>query len=146
MLIMSLSSVSVIWFGGHRIDSGQMQIGALTAFLTYVMQILMAVMMSTTMMMIRRVAVAADRIGAVLDTESSVVEPATPVTLRPAGRRAARSRDLRGGRVPLPGCRRPVLTGRSFTAEPGTTTAIVGSPTLEASLERLRRGICAYRR
>lgn len=129
MLIMNLSSVSVIWFGGHRIDSGDMQIGSLTAFLTYLMQILMAVMMSTMMMMmIPRAAVAADRIGAVLDTPSSVVEPTTPVALGAAGGTGPRGRvTFEDVSFHYPGADAPVLAGLSFTAEPGTTTAIIGS-------------------
>ena len=81
MLIVNLSGVAVIWFGGHRVDAGAMGVGALTAFLAYLMQILMAVMMSTFMLtMLPRAAVCADRIVEVLDTESSVVPAAAPVT------------------------------------------------------------------
>ena len=77
MLVLNVSSVAVLWFGAHRIDAGQMQIGALTAFLTYLIQILMSVMMATFMlMMVPRAAVCAERISEVLDTESSVVLPA----------------------------------------------------------------------
>ncbi|HYH31832.1 MAG TPA: ABC transporter permease, partial [Pseudonocardia sp.] len=73
MLVLNVSSVAVLWFGAARIDAGQMQIGALTAFLAYLIQILMAVMMATFMvMMIPRAAVCAERITEVLDTESSV--------------------------------------------------------------------------
>ena len=88
MLIINVSSVGVLWFGGHRVDGGQMQVGQLTAFLAYLVQILMAVMMSTFMlMMVPAVAVCADRIGEVLDTETSVVPPAEP-RRRAAGARA----------------------------------------------------------
>ena len=81
MLVLNVSSVAVLWFGAHRVDDGDIQIGALTAFLQYLMQILMAVMMATFMlMMVPRAAVCAERIGEVLDTESSVVPPPTPVT------------------------------------------------------------------
>ena len=74
MLVLNVSSVAVLWFGGHRIDAGQMQIGALTAFLSYLLQILMSVMMATFMaIMVPRAAVCAERIDEVLDTESSVV-------------------------------------------------------------------------
>ena len=80
LLVLNVSSVAVLWFGGLRVDAGQMQIGALTAFLAYLLQILMAVMMATFMaMMIPRAAVCAERIGEVLDTESSVTPPAAPV-------------------------------------------------------------------
>ena len=81
MLVVNVSSVAVIWFGGHRVDSGQMQVGALTAFLSYLMQILMSVMMGTFMlMMVPRSSVCADRIGEVLDTASSVVPSERGVT------------------------------------------------------------------
>ncbi|WP_217146034.1 ABC transporter permease, partial [Streptomyces sp. AC627_RSS907] len=80
LLVVNVSSVAVVWFGGQRIDDGGMQIGALTAFLSYLMQILTAVMMGTFMlMMIPRAEVCAERIQEVLDTESSVVPPARPV-------------------------------------------------------------------
>ncbi len=76
MLVVNVSSVAVIWFGGHRVDNGQMQVGALTAFLAYLLQILMAVMMSTFMlMMVPRASVCADRIVEVLGTETSVPPP-----------------------------------------------------------------------
>ena len=81
MLILNVSSVAVLWFGGHRVEDGQMEVGALTAFLAYLVQILMSVMMATFMlMMVPRSAVCADRIVEVLDTDSSVVPPADPVT------------------------------------------------------------------
>ena len=75
-----MSSVAVLWFGAGRVDAGQMQIGSLTAFLMYLMQILMSVMMATFMaMMVPRAAICADRVAEVLDTETSVVPPAEPV-------------------------------------------------------------------
>ena len=122
--MLNVSSVAVLWFGGLRVDAGQMQIGALTAFLAYLLQILMAVMMATFMaMMIPRAAVCAERIGDVLDTRSSVVPPATPV---PAHRRdGLLVFDDVGFRYP--GADAPVLHGISFAARPGTTTAVVGS-------------------
>lgn len=81
MMVVNVSSVAVMWFGGHRIDSGEMQIGALTAFLSYLMQILMSVMMATFMfMMVPRAEVCAERIQEVLATETSVVPPTDPVT------------------------------------------------------------------
>ena len=124
LLVLNVSSVAVLWFGGLRVDAGQMQIGALTAFLAYLLQILMAVMMATFMaMMIPRAAVCAERIGDVLDTRSSVVPPAAPV--------AAHRRDgllvFDDVGFRYPGADAPVLHGISFAARPGTTTAVVGS-------------------
>ena len=100
MFILNVSSVAVLWFGAKRIDAGEMQIGSLTAFLTYLIQILMSVMMATFLLMIApRAAVCAERIQEVLDTESSVVPPPHPVTeLSATG-----ARSFRGHRVHLPG-------------------------------------------
>ena len=129
-LIMNLSSVSVIWFGGHRIASGGMQIGSLTAFLTYLTIILAAVMMSTMMMMmIPRAAVAADRIAEVLDTQSSVHEPDKPRSLDQLSQgHGPRGRvDFDQVTFSYPGADAPVLSDLTFTAEPGSVTAIIGS-------------------
>jgi ATP-binding cassette subfamily B multidrug efflux pump len=124
MLVMNVTSVAVLWFGAFRVDNGDMQIGALTAFLTYLIQILMAVMMATFMaIMIPRAAVSADRIGEVLATETSVVLPINPVTeLHGAGRI-----ELRDVEFSYPGAEQPVLRKLSFEARPGETTAIIGS-------------------
>lgn len=124
MLIMNLSSVAVLWFGAFAIDRGTVQIGALTAFLSYLIQILMAVMMATFMsIMIPRAAVSSDRIGEVLDTSTSVVLPANPVTeLHGRGRI-----ELRDVEFAYPGAEQPVLRDLSFIALPGQTTAIIGS-------------------
>ncbi|MBL7254060.1 ABC transporter ATP-binding protein [Paractinoplanes lichenicola] len=124
MLIVNLSSVAVLWFGGHRIDSGAMQIGALTAFLSYLMQILMSIMMATFMfVMIPRAEVCAERIEEVLDTESSVAPPARPVTeVTQHGRL-----DLRDVDFHYPGAESPVLCGIGLTARPREVTAIIGS-------------------
>ncbi len=106
MVIFNASTVAVLWFGAHRIDNGQMEIGALTAFMSYLIQILMSVMMATFMaMMIPRATVSAGRIQAVLDTESSVHTPTDPVVIPPGpvdGRAARRDLRLPGGRVPGP--------------------------------------------
>jgi ATP-binding cassette subfamily B multidrug efflux pump len=124
MLVINISSVAVLWFGGHRIDSGNMQIGALTAFLQYLMQILMAVMMATFMfVMVPRAEVCAERIMEVLDTESSVKPPAKPVT-EVAGRG---NLELRGVDFQYPGAEERVLQGVNLVARPGETTAIIGS-------------------
>lgn len=124
MVILNLSTVAVLWFGAHRIESGQMQIGALTAFMTYLMQILMSVMMATFMsMMLPRAAVSAGRIDEVLETESTVVPPLAPrpmVEERP-------SVVLDGVEFSYPGADSPVLCDVDLRAEPGRTTAIIGS-------------------
>jgi ATP-binding cassette subfamily B protein len=124
MLVVNVSSVAVLWFGGHRVDGGDMQVGALTAFLAYLMQILMSVMMSTFMLiMIPRSAVSAVRIMEVLGTETSVKLADDPV----------RDLQLRGELAfddvtfSYPGADAPVLHGISVTASPGETLAIIGS-------------------
>ncbi|MGA4989419.1 ABC transporter ATP-binding protein [Nonomuraea bangladeshensis] len=124
MLVVNLSSVAVVWFGGHRIAGGDMEVGALTAVISYLMQILMSVMMAMFMfMMIPRAEVCAERIEEVLGTEPTVRPPAEPVTPeRRIGELELRSVDFR-----YPGAEEPVLSGVSFTARPGRTTAIIGS-------------------
>ncbi|WP_214320485.1 ABC transporter ATP-binding protein [Nonomuraea sediminis] len=124
MLVVNVSSVAVVWFGGHRIADGSMQVGALTAVISYLMQILMSVMMAMFMfMMIPRAEVCAERIEEILDTEPTVDPPAHPVTPeRHLGELELRSVDFR-----YPGAEEPVLCGVSLTARPGRTTAIIGS-------------------
>ncbi|MGW0816016.1 ABC transporter ATP-binding protein [Streptomyces viridiviolaceus] len=124
MTVVNLSSIAVVWFGAHRIDSGGMQIGDLTAFLAYLMQIVMAVMMATFMfMMVPRAEVCAERVQAVLGTESSVVPPVAPVTeLRRHGHL-----EIRGAGFRYPGAEEPVLRGIDLEARPGETTAVIGS-------------------
>ena len=125
MLVVNVSSVAVIWFGGHRVDNGQMEIGALTAFLSYLMQILMSVMMATFMlMMIPRASVCGDRIVEVLDTHSSVAPPEHPVTPDPAKRGWV---DLEGITFAYPGADEPVLADVSMELRPGRTVAVIGS-------------------
>ncbi|KGN38110.1 ABC transporter ATP-binding protein [Knoellia subterranea] len=124
MLIFNASTVAVLWFGAHRVENGQMQIGALTAFMSYLMQILMSVMMATFMsMMIPRATVSANRIAEVLDTDSTVVQPIQAQAI-PEGGTAVEFRDVE---FAYPGADVPVLQGISLTAEPGRTTAIIGS-------------------
>jgi ATP-binding cassette subfamily B multidrug efflux pump len=124
MLVANLASVAVLWFGGHRVESGQMQVGELTAYLSYLMQIVMSVMMATfMMMMIPRSAVCADRIVEVLDTDSSVVPAPEPVReLRERG--TIRFEDVE---FTHPGADVPVVRGVSLDAVPGQTLAIIGS-------------------
>jgi ATP-binding cassette subfamily B protein len=124
MLVANVASVAVLWFGGHRVESGEMQIGALTAYLSYLLQIVMAVMMGTfMMMMIPRSAVCADRMMEVLDTDSSVVPSADPVIDLPE--RGTLSFD--GVEFSYPGADAPVLQDLTFRAEPGQTVAVIGS-------------------
>ncbi|MFE3100395.1 ABC transporter ATP-binding protein [Nocardia tengchongensis] len=124
MLISNVTTVGVIWFGGHSIDNGDMQIGTLTAMLAYIMQILMAVMMASFLaMMAPRAAVSAERISAVLDTESSVAEPQAPQPFRGDPGVV----DMQFAEFKFPGAEKPVLKGIRFQTAPGTTTAIVGA-------------------
>ncbi|WP_030516873.1 ABC transporter ATP-binding protein [Nocardia sp. NRRL WC-3656] len=124
MLISNVTTVAVIWFGGHAIDSGTMQIGSLTALLSYIMQILMAVMMASFLAMIApRAAVSAERIAEVLETDSSVVPPVQPQTFATDPGTV----ELAGAEFAFPGAAEPVLRDISFRVSPGQTTAIVGS-------------------
>jgi ATP-binding cassette subfamily B protein len=124
MLVLNVSSVAVLWFGAQRVDAGVMEIGSLTAFLAYLIQILMAVMMSTFMLiLVPRASVSADRVGEVLETESSVIPPGTGVVDLPG------HSDLTftGVGFSYPGATHPVLSNVTFSAGPGQTTAIIGS-------------------
>ena len=123
MLVLNLSTVAVVWIGGHLIADGSMQIGSLTAFITYLAQILMAVMMATFMfMLVPRAEVSAERIMEVTDTEPVLVVPVRPQRVTgPAGRLELRAAEFR-----YPGAEQPVLHDISFTALPGQTTAIIG--------------------
>jgi len=124
MFVLNASSVAVLWFGASRVNSGATQIGSLTAFLTYLAQILMSVMMATFMlMMVPRASVCAERVMEVLDTEPSVSPPARPV--RTVEQHA--HVDLLGVGFQYPGASAPVLSDITFSVRPGTTTAIVGS-------------------
>jgi ATP-binding cassette subfamily B protein len=124
MLILNLTSVAVIWFGGKLVGTGDMPIGNLTAFLAYIMQILSSVMMAVMMsLMIPRAAASAERIQEVLLTPSSVIETLTPIKpLQNLGVVEFKDVEFR-----YPGAEHPVLSGVSFTARPGQFTAIVGS-------------------
>lgn len=124
MVILNASTVAVLWFGAQRVEAGQMQVGALTAFMTYLMQILMSVMMATfMMMMVPRAAVSAGRIDEVLSTETSVVPPTHPRPME----QARPSVVLKGVEFSYPGADEPVLCDVDLRAEPGRTTAIIGS-------------------
>jgi ATP-binding cassette subfamily B protein len=124
MFVLNVSSAAAIWIAGDRISGGEMKIGALIAFLTYLVQILMAVMMATFVaVMWPRAAVCADRVLEVLDTDSSIVTSARPIDSI-AGTGALEFRDVS---FSYPGAEKPVLSNISFTALPGQTTAIIGS-------------------
>jgi ATP-binding cassette subfamily B multidrug efflux pump len=123
MLVLNLSSIAVLWFGGHLVASGSMQIGALTAFLSYLLQILMSVMMATfVFMMVPRAEVSAERIMEVLDTEPDLLPPASPVIeLDSHGHLELRAVEFR-----YPGAEKPVLSDISVDARPGEITAVIG--------------------
>jgi ATP-binding cassette subfamily B protein len=124
MLVLNASSVAVLWFGGHRVNDGDIEIGALLAFLNYLMQILFSVMMATFMaVMVPRAAVSADRITEVLETNSSVIPPSKPVSPQTNTGLV----ELDAVEFSYPGASEPVLRGITLQARPGTTTAIIGS-------------------
>jgi ATP-binding cassette, subfamily B, multidrug efflux pump len=123
MLVLNLSTVAVVWFGGHLIANGSMQIGSLTAFITYLAQILMSVMMATFMfMLVPRAEVSSERIMEVIDTEPALAPPAVPL---PSGPEHGKL-ELRNVEFRYPGAEEPVLHDISLIARPGQTTAIIG--------------------
>ncbi len=123
MLVFNASSVAVMWFGSKNIADGSLEIGALTAYLAYLIQILVAVMMTTFMsIMIPRAAVCAERIMEVLNMVPAIAPPVNPVTPTPTG-----IVEFRGVEYRYPGAAHPVLTDISFVAKPGEVTAIIGS-------------------
>ena len=122
MFVVNLSSVGVVWFGGHRIQSGEMRLGALTAFIAYILQILIAIMMAMYVLMTApRAAACAERIQAVLDTAPEVKDG--PGGAAPEGNAV----EFRHVSFAYPGAEAPVLDGVSFTAAPGTVTAVIGA-------------------
>ncbi|PNI07198.1 multidrug ABC transporter ATP-binding protein [Arthrobacter sp. AFG7.2] len=135
MLVVNISSVAVVWFGGHRIQAGLMNIGALAAFIAYILQILLAIMMAMYVLMTApRAAVCAERIDAVLTTEPSVRDPQEAPAVLPVRGSGPRVPPDTAGVLKFsqvgfsyPGAEAPVLADISFTAGPGTTTAIIGS-------------------
>lgn len=124
MLVVQLASVATLWFGSHLINDGSMQIGALTAFLSYLVQVLMAVMMATFMfVMVPRAEACAERVQEVLSTELSVSPPLVPTPLaRPQGHVRLSAVEFR-----YPGAEEAVLKGVDLVAEPGEVTAVIGS-------------------
>jgi ATP-binding cassette subfamily B protein len=124
MLVLNVSSVAAVWIGADRIDSGEIQVGSLIAFLTYLIQILTSVMMATFIFVLTpRAAVSAERIQEVLDTPTSVAQPENAVTEAPR----AGVLELRAAGFRYPGAEEPVLTDVTCTVRPGETLAIIGS-------------------
>jgi ATP-binding cassette subfamily B multidrug efflux pump len=123
--ILNLSTVAVMWFGAQRVADGAMQIGALTAFLQYLLQIMFAVLTAVFMfILIPRGAVSAGRINEVLQTDPTIYDPAEPV--RPSDDNQRGVVEFRSVEFRYPGAEDPVLHDLSFRAAPGETTAIVG--------------------
>jgi ATP-binding cassette, subfamily B, multidrug efflux pump len=123
-LVLNVSSVAVLWFGAYRIEDGSLQVGSLIAFLSYLVQILMAVLMASMLaFFLPRAAVSSDRIGEVLGTPSSVVLPTSPITTLATSGEIA----LRDVTFSYPGAEAPVLRDLTFDVVPGSTTAVVGS-------------------
>lgn len=123
-VILHVATGAVLWFGGHRVDAGLVEVGSLTAFLQYLLQILVAVMMGSFMaMMLPRAIISAGRISEALAREPSITEPEAPV--RPASADGVVT--FENVTFAYPGAEQPVLKEMSFTARPGTTTAIIGS-------------------
>jgi ATP-binding cassette subfamily B multidrug efflux pump len=128
MIVVNLSSVAVVWFGGHRVYDGGMNIGALTAFIAYILQILLAIMMAMYVFMTApRAAACAERLGAVLSTKPSVQDHKAPLGTGHGSPLEGGSVTFRNVSFSYPGAENPVLEDISFTAGPGTTVAIVGS-------------------
>ncbi|WP_157002093.1 ABC transporter ATP-binding protein [Agromyces laixinhei] len=124
MLILNVTVVGVVWFGAIEVDAGTVQIGTLFAFMQYVMLILTGVLMASFMtMMIPRAAVSAERIGEVLDSETSLVRPENAVSVFPTPGAV----EFANTEFTYPGAQHPVLSGITFSAAPGETVAIVGS-------------------
>lgn len=124
MFLMNLSSVGVLWFGSHRVDQGHIEIGQLTAYLTYIMQILTSVMMATMMLVMwPRASVCAERITEVLDTRTSVEPPTDPVREVAVGGEVA----MDAVSFTYPGAEQPVIDQISFSLRPGHTTAVIGA-------------------
>ena len=124
MMIMNVLTVGIVWVGAHKIDGGTMQVGAMTAFITYAMMIVMSFLMLTMMsIMLPRAAVAADRIDEVIHTQSSILDPKEPEEL------TVHDGVIRFEHVNFkyPGAEEDVLHDIDFVAEPGKTTAIIGS-------------------
>lgn len=125
MLVMNCTSILIVWVGAHQIDAGVMQVGNMMAFMQYAMQIIMAFMMITMMsIMIPRASVAAGRIAEVLESEPTIVDPKQPADFMEEKKGQVEFRDVS---FRYPGAEEPVLHHLNFTAQPGKTTAFIGS-------------------
>ncbi len=125
MLIMSLSMVAIVWFGAQLIDTGSLEIGNMMAFMQYAMQVIMSfLMISIVFIIIPRASVSANRVAEVIETEPTIKNPESPMKLNPKGRGQIEFKNVS---FSYPGADLPILTEINFTAEPGETTAFIGS-------------------
>jgi ATP-binding cassette, subfamily B, multidrug efflux pump len=125
IVMLNLTSIAILWVGSHRIDAGQMQVGAMIASLQYAMQILFAVFMVTAMfVMLPRASASAKRINEVLDVTPEIIDPVAPVPPPLATKRG--QVEFQNVTFQYPGAEEPALAGVSFTARPGEVTAIIG--------------------
>ena len=124
-LVMNFSSVAIVWFGAHLISSGNLQIGNMMAFLEYAMQVIISfLLLSMVFIMVPRAAVSVKRVGEVLDTLPSIVDPSSPQQLPDDAKGKIEFKDVT---FTYPDADLPVLSSINFTAEPGQTTAFIGS-------------------
>ena len=124
-LVMNFSSVAIVWFGAHLISSGNLQIGNMMAFLEYAMQVIISfLLLSMVFIMVPRAAVSVKRVGEVLDTLPSIVDPPSPQQLPDDATGKIEFKDVT---FTYPDADLPVLSSINFTAEPGQTTAFIGS-------------------
>ena len=124
-LVMNFSSVAIVWFGAHLISSGNLQIGNMMAFLEYAMQVIISfLLLSMVFIMVPRAAVSVKRVGEVLDTLPSIVDPSSPQQLPDDATGKIEFKDVT---FTYPDADLPVLSNINFTAEPGQTTAFIGS-------------------
>lgn len=125
MLIMNIALVAVIWFGAHLVGDGTVEIGNMMAFMQYAMQVIMSfLMISIIFIMIPRASVSGKRVSEVIETEPTIHDPLDPKKPAENGRGRVEFRDVT---FTYPGADSPVLSSISFTAEPGQTTAFIGS-------------------
>ena len=125
MLVMNITSIAIVWFGAWLVDAGTLEIGNMMAFLQYAMQVIISfLMISMVFIMVPRAAVSVRRVGEILNTQPSITDPKQPNHLPADGVGKIEFRDVT---FSYPGADLPVLSGINFTAEPGQTTAFIGS-------------------